>query len=149
MSIICTDAGHGGNKPGAVWGEVMEKDLNLLYTTALNEELKRRGHSVLTTRRSDSNVPPLKIRCQLINKHHREKSPEFDAIISIHCNVAVARDRQSGGYNPVPSRRGFYAIYSQESADSTAFAKSIAKECKKNGIALSHGGIISTGVSGV
>ena len=144
MAILCTDAGHGGPDSGAVWGNVLEKDINLIYTLALNEEMKKRGHRVYTTRKSDSNVPPLRTRCELINKHHVMNSPEFDAIISIHCNVAVAYNGQTGGYSALKSQRGLYAIYSAESHSSTKLAESIADTCRNAGIQLSHGGMVST-----
>ncbi len=144
MAILCTDAGHGGPDSGAIWGNVMEKDINLIYTLALNKELKKRGHKVYTTRKSDSNVAPLRTRCELINKHHVLNSPRFDLIISIHCNVAVSYDTETGQYRPLKSRRGLYAIYSAESDLSTKLAKSIADTCKNADIQLSHGGLVST-----
>ncbi|MFP4417600.1 MAG: N-acetylmuramoyl-L-alanine amidase [Chitinispirillaceae bacterium] len=50
MAVICTDAGHGGSASGAAWMGIVEKNLNLRYTTALNKELKKRNHRVFTTR---------------------------------------------------------------------------------------------------
>ncbi len=144
MAILCTDAGHGGPDSGAVWGSVMEKDINLIYTMALNEKLKERGHRIYTTRKSDSNVPPLRTRCELINKHYTLNSPRFDMIISIHCNVAVTYDTETGQYRALKSRRGLYAIYSAESDPSTKLARSIADTCKEADIVLSHDGRIST-----
>ena len=144
MAILCTDAGHGGPDSGAVWGSVMEKDINLIYTMALNERLKGHGHKVYTTRKSDSNVPPLRTRCELINKHHTLNSPRFDTIISIHCNVAVTYDTERGQYRALKSRRGLYAIYSAESDQGTKLAKSIADTCRNSDIQLSHGGFVST-----
>ncbi|MFQ6115840.1 MAG: N-acetylmuramoyl-L-alanine amidase [bacterium] len=144
MAKLCTDAGHGGGDSGAAWHNVLEKELNLDYTLALNEELKRRGHTVYTTRKSDAHVPPLKTRCLLVNEHHRQNAPKFDVIVSIHCNVAAFKDQQTGQYRANQSVRGFYAIYSEESAKSTALAKSIAEQCKAAGITVNHGGILST-----
>ena len=144
MSTICTDAGHGGDKPGAIWGNIMEKDLNLTYVLALNAELRQRGHQVFTTRRSDSNVTPLITRCQLINEHHQRNSPKFDAIISLHCDVAVVLDQETGEYRPRPNVQGLYAIYSRESVQSTALAKAIADTCQNSDLKLNHGGMMST-----
>ena len=142
--MLCTDAGHGGSDTGAFWDDVREKDLNLVYTLALNEELKRRGHTIYTTRKSDINVPPLRTRCLLINEHHRRNSPAFDAIISIHCNVAVRKDNQTGEYSALPSHKGFIAIYSQESNQSTLLSKSIAEQYRLDDIVLKHSGMLST-----
>jgi len=145
MANFCTDAGHGGPDSGAVWNVIQEKDLNLAFTLLLNEELKKRGHKVLTTRKSDRHVPPLGTRCRLINAHHRQQAPQFDAIISLHCNVAAVPDSSaSGGYRALPSRRGLYVIYSAESADSIALAQNIAERCKQAGIHLNHNGKLST-----
>ncbi|MDI6792421.1 MAG: N-acetylmuramoyl-L-alanine amidase [bacterium] len=144
MVNLCTDAGHGGTDSGAAWGGVLEKDMNREYTLQLNEELKRRGYRVLTTRKADFSVPPLRTRCQLVNEHHRQESPGFDAVVSIHCNVAAAEDQATGQLRVYPNRRGFYAIYSEESSKSTALASAIANACKDAGIVLSHGGMLST-----
>lgn len=144
MANLCTDAGHGGGDSGAVWGNVREKDLNLIYTMALNTELKSRGHKVYTTRNSDVNVPSLQTRCDLVNEHHRRKAPQFDAIISVHCNVAAFTDPATGEIRAAESHRGFYAIYSEESSKSKALAKALASRCAAEGITLKHDGMLST-----
>ncbi|KAA3619423.1 MAG: hypothetical protein DWQ05_01510 [Calditrichaeota bacterium] len=143
MGIICTDAGHGGTDSGAAWGNMLEKNLNLAYTLSLNTELRKRGHLVFTTREKDVTFP-LGTRCKLVNSHHRDKQPEFDAIISLHCNVAAKKDPQTGKYIAYADRRGFYAIYSEESANSTKLAQSIADQVKINGIPRKHEGMLST-----
>lgn len=144
MAVICTDAGHGGKDSGAVWGNVSEKNLNLSYTSDINKELKKRGHRIFTTHMSDDDAPPLGTRCQLINVHHQKNKPKFDVIVSIHCNVAAALDSHSGQYIANESVKGFYAIYSMESAKSQNLAKKIKESCQKNNITLNHGGLIST-----
>lgn len=144
MAIFCTDAGHGGADSGAVWNGVREKDLNLQVTLQFNQWLKQRGHRVFTTRKSDEQVPPLKTRCRLINAHHRYNNPAFDAIVSIHCNVAAIPDETGQRYIPIPERRGLYTIYSEESATGRRLAQSIAEQCRQNDITLAHHGMIST-----
>ncbi|MGH1363454.1 MAG: N-acetylmuramoyl-L-alanine amidase [Calditrichia bacterium] len=144
MAVFCTDPGHGGRDPGAVWQNVLEKDLNLEVTLQLNEELKRRQHRILTSRKSDDHVPDLNTRCKLVNAHHRKRLPEFDAIVSVHCNVAAYRDPVSGGYVANQSTRGFHVIYSQESVDGTYLAKCMATAAEQEGILLHRGGRIST-----
>lgn len=104
MAVICTDAGHGGSDSGAVWNGVREKGLNLQVVLKFNQWLKQRGHRVFTTRKSDQKVPPLKTRCRLINAHHLKQNPAFDAIISIHCNVAAVLEKQRS--NTYPSLNG-------------------------------------------
>ncbi|MCB9087316.1 MAG: N-acetylmuramoyl-L-alanine amidase [Calditrichae bacterium] len=140
MAIFCTDAGHGGTDSGAAWQNVLEKELNLRYVLAFNDELKKRGHQVWTTRKTDQHVPNLTTRCQLINAHHSQGTPKFDAIISLHCDVAAYRSASSGRYMANEAVRGFYAIYSRESIQGRDLAKSIANEAKENGIAVKDGG---------
>jgi len=144
MAVFCTDAGHGGSDSGAVWNGVCEKGLNLQVVLKFNQWLKQRGHRVFTTRKSDQKVPPLKTRCRLINAHHLKQNPAFDAIISIHCNVAAVLEKTTQQYVPIPERRGLYAIYSEESATGRSLAQSIAEQCRKNDIVLAHDGMIST-----
>ncbi len=142
MAKICTDAGHGGQDSSAVWQDALEKDLNLLYTKALNTELKKRGHTVFTTRTSDVQVPPLGTRCRLVNEHYRQQAPQFDLIVSIHCNAAAIKE--NGVYKAVSSRRGLYVIYSQESEASRTAAQTISKQCAAADIHLNHHGRLST-----
>ncbi len=142
MAKICTDAGHGGPDSGAVWQDALEKDLNLLFTTKLNAELKQRGHTVYTTRTSDVHVPPLGTRCRLVNEHHRQQAPQFDLIVSIHCNAAAVKE--SGVYKAVSSRRGLYVIYSQESDESRKAAMAVSQQTAADKIHLNHHGMLST-----
>lgn len=142
MATFCTDAGHGGRDSGASWHNTLEKDLNLMYTESLNTALKKQGHKVYTTRDTDINVPSLSTRCRLVNAHQKQNAPAFEAIISVHCNVAAYKE--NGIYKAKADRRGFYAIYSQESEPSSKLAESIAQQCDAASIQLNHGGMLST-----
>ena len=142
MATFCTDAGHGGRDSGASWHNMLEKDLNLIYTTSLNTTLKKRGHKVYTTREQDINVPSLSTRCRLVNVYQKQNAPAFDAIISVHCNVAAYIE--NGVYKAKSDRHGFYAIYSQESQKSTKLAETIAQQCDAASVQLNHGGMLST-----
>lgn len=144
MAVFCTDAGHGKPDTGAVWNGVMEKDLNLQVVKKLNRLLKDHGHKVWTTRLSDVHVPPLKTRCRLINRHHQLKRPQFDAIISIHCNVAARWDDALNKYIALPRHKGLYAIYSAESNAGTELARHIAESASRHDITLAHHGMLST-----
>ena len=108
MAIFCTDAGHGGTDSGDAWQNVLEKELNPRYVLAFNDELKKGGHHVWTSRKTDQHVPNLTTRCQLINAHHSQGTPKFDAIISLHCDVAAYRSASSGRYMANEAVRGFY-----------------------------------------
>ncbi len=144
MAVFCTDAGHGGTDSGAVWQSIQEKDLNLQITLKLNRLLKERGHTVWTTRRSDEHVPPLSIRCRLVNRHYQLKRPAFDAIVSLHCNVAAKWDETTRTYQPFPKYRGLYAIYSEESVRGRELAQLVAEHASRHDIPLAHHGMLST-----
>jgi len=144
MAIICTDAGHGGRKPGAIWEGNQEKDINLACTLLLNQVLLERGHQVKTTRKSDENVPPLLTRCSLINSHHREKNPKFDAIVSVHCDVAAVENKFSGELKVYPNRKGFYAIYSAESNSGRKLANTVVDHVKDKNFNLNGDGLVTT-----
>ena len=51
---ICIDPGHGGRDPGAIGTDpfrLEEKEFNLSLSLLLEEELERRGHWTVMTRR--------------------------------------------------------------------------------------------------
>jgi len=51
---ICIDPGHGGGNPGAIGNDpfrLEEKEFNLSLSLLLEEELERRGHWTVMTRR--------------------------------------------------------------------------------------------------
>ena len=55
--VICLDAGHGGDDPGAVNGDRLEKDDNLNMALAVRDALEAAGHDnleVVLTRSDDT-----------------------------------------------------------------------------------------------
>ncbi len=142
MAVICTDAGHGGPDSGASWNGILEKDLNLQFVHQLNALLRQRGHTVYTTRTSDSHVIPLGLRCQLINEHQRLRKPSFDLIISMHANVAV--HHTSTGYIPDTKPHGLYFIYDHESKPGMRLATVLTQSCRNRSIPLAYEGMLST-----
>lgn len=88
--LVAIDVGHGGNDPGKVVGEILEKDINLEIALMLREELLERNIRVVITREDDSalydenaknkKTSDMKNRCQIIN------SSDADIMISIHQN---------------------------------------------------------------
>jgi N-acetylmuramoyl-L-alanine amidase len=80
MKKICLDAGHGGGKPGAVYGGLNEKDVNLAIALRAGAELTQEGDKVIYTRKDDSDVS-LQERCDIANREG------CDLFVSIHCNA--------------------------------------------------------------
>jgi len=54
--LVVIDAGHGGSEPGAIYGNLYEKDLNLDIALKLNELLKSKGVKTYMIRQDDSYV---------------------------------------------------------------------------------------------
>ena len=85
---ILFDAGHGGDKPGAVYEGVVEKDINLAVVLAAGKMLRDYGHQVLFTRDHDTSLPNI-MRRDMVNKF------QPDLFVSVHCN-ASEKHRSSG-----------------------------------------------------
>ena len=54
---VIVDAGHGGNDPGAVNGNIKEKDLTLQAAKYINRRLKELGINSILTREDDEYLP--------------------------------------------------------------------------------------------
>lgn len=79
---VCIDPGHGGSHPGAVYGNLQEKDIVLKVSEYVVEGLSAidSGIRVGLTRTFDQTLT-LQQRCDYSN------SMKVDAFISIHCNA--------------------------------------------------------------
>ena len=55
MKKVSIEVGHGGSDPGAVSGNVLEKNINLVVALELERQLKNSGVDVLISRRADVN----------------------------------------------------------------------------------------------
>ena len=73
------DYGHGGDDPGAIGENVLEKNINKLVGERVKFHLERHGQTVILTRVNDESVS-LQERVNIINKNN------CDLGISIHCN---------------------------------------------------------------
>ena len=79
--VIVLDAGHGGDDPGAVNGQLKEKNIVLSIAQKAGKELQGRGYKVYYTRSKD----------KFINLRDRTKyanDKAADLFISIHANAA-------------------------------------------------------------
>ena len=56
QKLVVIDAGHGGVASGAVYGNLLEKDLNLDIAKRLNELLKKKGVKTYMLREDDSSM---------------------------------------------------------------------------------------------
>ncbi len=103
--LICIDAGHGYDDPGAMHENLNgsnEADINLGIALKLAEILKAKGYDIFMTRESDEIPPEMEAddrglyvldpneRCELANE------AEVDLFISIHCNSLPSSPSVSG-----------------------------------------------------
>ena len=56
-AVVVIDPGHGGNDPGAVNGNVKEKDFNLQSSLYIYNRLRELGIPTVITRDSDTSLP--------------------------------------------------------------------------------------------
>jgi len=85
MARIGSDAGHGGDDPGAI-GKTLrleEEDVTLDIVAKANKEWIADGHQVVTTRTGDCDV-------SLSERSAKLKAAKLDAIISVHVNSSNA-----------------------------------------------------------
>ena len=88
--VVVIDAGHGGSsRPGAAYGGITEKDLNLAVTLKVKELLNKKmpDLEVYLTRTSDKELHENKASDNLMRpKFANAKSA--DLFVSIHANAA-------------------------------------------------------------
>lgn len=84
---VALDAGHGGWSSGAVYGGVLEKDLNLPIALRVGELLSDRVRQVVMVRSKDEYID-LYDRCDIAN------AAGADLFLSIHCNANENSDIQ-------------------------------------------------------
>ena len=85
---VVVDAGHGGSDPGAVFGGINEKDLNLDIAIRLQKLLINEGITVIMTRTNDKYV-------SLYDRARIANNVNADLFISVH-NNAVSNSSISG-----------------------------------------------------
>ncbi len=88
---VALDAGHGGSASGAVYEDVMEKDLTLPMTLRVEELLREKGYNVIMTRREDVYMD-LYDRCAVANQ------AQADIFVSIHCNASSSNRAFQGTF---------------------------------------------------
>lgn len=121
--IVVLDVGHGGNDPGKVAGDVLEKDINLQISIKVKEELEKQGIAVVMTRCEDVGLyseedtnkkqADMKNRCELIN------SSNANIMVSIHQN----------SYSDM-SVKGAQVFYYEGSKEGKSIAENIQESIK-------------------
>ena len=88
--VITIDPGHGGRDPGTYYKGILEKDINLQISLALEEELLEKGATVYLIRRSDIDLSSIydskKKRGDLYRRLLMIKKNQSDMYLSIHIN---------------------------------------------------------------
>ncbi|MBQ5879604.1 MAG: N-acetylmuramoyl-L-alanine amidase [Alistipes sp.] len=89
IRVIVLDAGHGGNDPGAVYGNLKEKDVTLKVVQRLGKKIEQGmpGVKVVYTRTSDKALAPTKIE-DLQRRADIANAAEGDLFLSVHVNAA-------------------------------------------------------------
>lgn len=121
---IILDAGHGGEDPGAVVGDLEEKALNLQITTKLATFLDLSGYNVLLTRSEDrllynSGEENRKKYYDLYNRLKIAENYEYAIFISLHINKF-----------PSAECKGLQTFYSLNHPQSEALAESLQQASK-------------------
>lgn len=88
---VVLDAGHGGSASGAVYEDVMEKDITLPITLRVGELLRERGYNVVFTRNRDEYMD-LYTRSDIAN------AVRGDIFVSIHANASATNRNFQGTF---------------------------------------------------
>lgn len=115
---VILDAGHGGGDPGAVCGDLLEKDLNLAVTLRLKPLLEAAGCRVLLTRERDEMLMGEKQKDLQARLSLTRANPDA-ILVSIHMN------RFS-----LPDCKGVTVYYSPNREESLTLAKTVQTSVK-------------------
>ena len=121
---IYIDPGHGGKDSGAISHKFLEKDMNLLLSIKLANELFKRGAFVYLTRDGDYDLSKSTInrkRNDLYNRTKLINKSNCDMYISIHLNSS-----------PSPKWNGIQTFYSNVNKDNKKIATLVTNNLKKN-----------------
>ncbi len=89
--VIYIDPGHGGLDPGALYGGVKEKDINLEISKRLEDRLTKMGAIVYLTRNGDYDLSAIRTnnrkRSDLSRRVNMINGSKCDLFLSIHLNA--------------------------------------------------------------
>ncbi|MGI5920942.1 MAG: N-acetylmuramoyl-L-alanine amidase CwlD [Syntrophomonadaceae bacterium] len=123
--VIVVDAGHGGKDPGAVRGNVKEKDITLSISKKLDRLLGQAGAVVIMTRETDTDLAGEDFRGTMRERKRKDlatrvdkaNKAKADLYISIHANADVS-----------PRWSGAQTFYCGSSEKSRCLAEAIQQE---------------------
>jgi N-acetylmuramoyl-L-alanine amidase len=115
--LIVIDAGHGDGDPGAINGNVQEKNITLSVSKLVKQKLENSGAKIIMTRQSDT-YPTLEDRVRIAENSYAE------LFVSIHVNAATA------------AAKGAETFYNTSHNDNSAESYDLALEIQKQIIQL-------------
>lgn len=123
--VIYIDIGHGGNDPGAMYKDILEKDINLQVGKILEQKLLSLGAIVYLTRYDDYDLSVTYTinnkRSDLSRRGNMINRSECDLFLSIHLNA-----EETGVW------RGAQVFYNNKLEENKKIAELIQKYFKKN-----------------
>lgn len=121
---IYLDPGHGGIDSGAISTSFLEKDMNLILTTKLAQELTKRGAIVFLTRDGDYDLSESTINRKRNDLYQRVKlinNSKCDMYVSIHMNSS-----------PSSKWNGIQIFYSNVLKENKQVAEIVTNNLNKN-----------------
>lgn len=122
--IIYLDPGHGGLDPGAIYGGIKEKDINLEITKKLRNKLLKLGAIVYLTRDGDYDLSRIhtssRKKSDLSRRANIINESNCDLFLSIHLNAEITN-----------SYKGAQVFYSTKNSKNKAIATIFDKILKK------------------
>lgn len=123
--VIYLDPGHGGKDPGAMYNDIMEKDINLEISLKLEKQLSKLGAIVYLTRYGDYDLAVIhtnnRKRSDLSRRGNIINRANPDLFLSIHLNA-----EDTGLY------RGAQAFYSTNNDQNKKIAELFQEGFKKD-----------------
>ena len=120
---IYIDPGHGGRDSGAIYKNILEKDINLIMSKKIEKELIAKGANVYLTRETDKDLSTTtknKKRSDLTNRAKLINNSDADIYISIHLN-----------YINSSTWKGLQIFYTNKTKENKNIANSITAYLKE------------------
>ena len=123
--VIYLDPGHGGKDPGAIYNDIMEKEINLEIALKLEKRLSKLGAVVYLTRYGDYDLAVIhtnnRKRSDLSRRSNIINKTKPDLYLSIHLNA-----EDTGKY------KGAQVFYNDNNNQNKKLAKLFQEDFKNN-----------------